>query len=545
MLTLPSRLTGAGWVEAPAPTRGLDLLGLRLPVQSIGNSLLDGITTVTPTIRYLSLRSWILRSYIHSGGEDTWKSLAAFAKRVEAAIAYGNQLGGDAPAGVIGAVEARRAVAGNADPLPLKGLIQTAAIGIFTGPSDQLGLSSSRDGVPALDETRGDALGRLIESAVARNPLGAACSAGTPPEYADRAQLADFGRCVDLAKIPDEERDLLASILVPNEPTARERPRIATYGLLLDMTEALSHPPDTDDLLREAIAGRRAAPSGLASVLDGWLAYASRDLLAVVHEHAMAVLVEALRAEDSKGRSLVPRGDAIALAVAKARDTSTVLHTLDLLNPGEDLLDVRASTVRERLRARLRQDVWHRGGVSRWSGAQELDEVRLIRLARQQHEDALVLLPLVWWQMAHRFDGLTEEYTELNGNLNLHGARRFSLADIVKPIGAQLAETLTYGEAIADLLGRTADQHMRICWTRMAFDRKRDPTVFGSEGGSWSTRKNRDFRPGRTQSRIEQAVGWLRQLGLLSEHGLTAEGRSLRDKAMRLVEATEVSHGSA
>jgi len=41
------------WIENGAtPTGGLDLLGLRIPVQTIGLSLLNGVTTVIPSIRY-------------------------------------------------------------------------------------------------------------------------------------------------------------------------------------------------------------------------------------------------------------------------------------------------------------------------------------------------------------------------------------------------------------------------------------------------------------------------------------------------------------
>ena len=40
------------WVNSGAViTGGLDLLGLRLPVQFIGGTLLDGVTTVTPSVR--------------------------------------------------------------------------------------------------------------------------------------------------------------------------------------------------------------------------------------------------------------------------------------------------------------------------------------------------------------------------------------------------------------------------------------------------------------------------------------------------------------
>jgi hypothetical protein len=516
-----------------------------LPVQSIGNALLDGITTVTPTVRYLSLRSWILRSYIHSGGDDSWKSLSAFAKRIEAAIAYGNLLGSEPRAGVFGAVEARRAVAGGTDPLPLKGLIQGTAIGVFAGPSEQLGLSSSREGVPRISAERGDALGKLIEDAVASSPLGVMCSTGTPPDTATREMLAEFGRCVDLANIPSAERKLLTDILVPDDPTPRERPRIATYGILLDLAEQLPHRPDTDRLLQEAIAGRRGARPGIAAALDGWLAYASRDLLAVAHERAMAVLVEVLQIERKNGRALVEREDAIAMAVAQVRTRSSVLQTLGLLERGEDLLQVRASLLRDRLLARLQENAWLRSGILRWSGSPQLSEVGLIGLARMHNEDALALLPIVWWLAAHRFERVVDAQTDLTKAMNLHGPGRFGLVDVVQPLGTELAETRSYGEAIAELLGRTADQHLRICWTRMAFDPSRDPTVLGSEAGAWSIRRDREFRPGRTQSRIEQTTGWLHQLGLVSAEGLTQEGLALREKATRLAETLEVTHEPA
>ena len=52
------------WITFDAnKTRGLDLLGLRAPVQEIGNGLLNGLTSVTPKLRYLSVLSWIVWRY--------------------------------------------------------------------------------------------------------------------------------------------------------------------------------------------------------------------------------------------------------------------------------------------------------------------------------------------------------------------------------------------------------------------------------------------------------------------------------------------------
>ena len=48
-MAVPDSLQAPSWINSGATvTGGLDLLGLRLPVQTIGGSLLDGVTTVTP-----------------------------------------------------------------------------------------------------------------------------------------------------------------------------------------------------------------------------------------------------------------------------------------------------------------------------------------------------------------------------------------------------------------------------------------------------------------------------------------------------------------
>src|SRR5687767_4450898 len=75
--------------------RGLDLLGLRSPAEGVAVRLLDGVTTVTPTIRYCSLRSWIIFRYLKLGGLNDWKSFTSFAAKVEAAVAFASAMAGD------------------------------------------------------------------------------------------------------------------------------------------------------------------------------------------------------------------------------------------------------------------------------------------------------------------------------------------------------------------------------------------------------------------------------------------------------------------
>lgn len=83
-------------------SRGQDLLGLRLPVQTIGNSLLNGITTITPSVRYLTFHAWIAHIYMQARLPDQWDSFKEFASHVEAAIALGSILSNPDAVGVLG-----------------------------------------------------------------------------------------------------------------------------------------------------------------------------------------------------------------------------------------------------------------------------------------------------------------------------------------------------------------------------------------------------------------------------------------------------------
>ena len=68
------------WVSFGAEkTDGLDLLGLRAPVQRIGNDLFDGITTVTPKVRYLSVLTWIMHRYSQARLPNGWAQFFRFA----------------------------------------------------------------------------------------------------------------------------------------------------------------------------------------------------------------------------------------------------------------------------------------------------------------------------------------------------------------------------------------------------------------------------------------------------------------------------------
>ena len=102
---LPSSPSWPIWIEPEAERRnGLDLLGLRICAERIGQSVLAAVTTISPTIRYLSLRAWIVRQFSLARLPDNMADLREFAATIEAALAVGNLLADPSTAGLVGGI---------------------------------------------------------------------------------------------------------------------------------------------------------------------------------------------------------------------------------------------------------------------------------------------------------------------------------------------------------------------------------------------------------------------------------------------------------
>ena len=52
-------------------------------VLGVSNILLDGVTTVTPSVRYLAFRAWLIHRYGQTGRADSWQAFTDFAARIE------------------------------------------------------------------------------------------------------------------------------------------------------------------------------------------------------------------------------------------------------------------------------------------------------------------------------------------------------------------------------------------------------------------------------------------------------------------------------
>jgi hypothetical protein len=516
-------------------SRGQDLLGLRLPVQIIGNSLLDGITTITPSIRYLTFRAWIAHIYMQARLPDQWSSFREFASHVEAAIAFGNMLINPKAVGVLGRDEARDIIALDADPLPLKPLVEQLGVNTYAGPSEQLHLTfSSESGIPGLSEERGLPLAKQLGDYLSQSHLGIEFAKGNMLAQADRRILEELGPLVSVMNIPDAERDLLISAVLPATPREEERPRLATLTALLFFAARLQRLPNEKDLFNAALLHDEALPRELHGVLGGWVRYCVRDLIAIAHEAVLREVIRVLEVLQSDHGASILGTEVIRDLVQRGDDHSAVFRELRLIDSGESPLDLSFNQVFDKIKDSTATEFKEDNGLRRWSS--QLNELTVSNMALKLGAGAVSLLPIAWILAFNRVElGVMNGETSFD-LLSRQGWARIGLRQIVIPSVRRLRqENPPYSQVMAELTRRTVDQHLRISWARMGDDARKDVALLVSDGDRWSYRKV--FKAGRTGSRIREAVGWLTQLGLINKTGLTPYGESILHRSLEALRA--------
>ena len=537
-LALEKRMPDPEWVYSGAnPVHGLDLLGLRLPVQVLGNALFDGVTTITPSVRYLSVLCWTIHVYGNARRPDSWEDFTEFAARVEAAVAVGNMLVEDTIVGIIGATEARKLAGAEDDPIALRKLVSQLATSIYSNPSEQLGLTVSRgDSFPGLTRERGLVLAGVFSDSAMSTALGLELSKGSAPESVARNALEEFGQIVAFDRIPDAETEVLIEAILPRAPRPEERPRLQTYTCLLALAEQLGAIPKERDLFNEAETLDRTLPEVFESVLDGWLRYRVRDLIAYIHEVAFREIVVTLQEESKRLSGAIKASQVVKLLMASADDQTEALKDLLLVGSGEHVRALSFRTLNERCINAFGSSVSQRG-LQRGDG--QLRESRIIEIAASASAGVLAMVPVSWSLAVWRSDSW-EDYSEDSFEGGTAGWSRIGLFEVIRPaVQRYLEEDWSLQDVIADLTYRTAEQHLDIAWSRMATDSARDVAVFLSDADSWHAR-SRDFSPGRTASRISQATNWLRQLGLLDD-GLTPAGKDMLERCLETMQSWETS----
>lgn len=515
---LPLKPSPPQWVTSEAqPLNGLDLLGLRIPVERIGQTVLAAVTTITPTIRYISLRAWIARRYALARLPNSWESFREFAGRVEAAVAFGNLLVDRRTGGLVGPEQGLAKLDSGDDPIQLEALVKQLALLAYAGPSDALKISFSEEGleVPGLTAERGIILADGVESVIGKTKFAKQLRSDPSAAVFSRSSLAELGAAFPIGRPAGEERIALISCLFPSAANDS----FLSYRLLLELAESGKRRPKPDDIFDLAVSGYAdRGDAALSACVDGWLWYLVRDMLAACHEAALQAAVDAL--PDDVAESELASG---FLERLLTDDTALEkpLRDLVLLPSGKKPLDQRLSVLADLVTKNTQMTA---ESAPRWRG--KIQETSIIRGALNGGASSPALLPVAWLVASRRVGDLSGVPERIHDLLSYQGVWRIGLSEVLLPtLNEMLQRGISIREAAYELTLRTVSHHLNIAWGRLQSDPRRDVAVISADGNRWS--RHNSFYAGRTASRLPQAIGWLAQLGLIDENGCTPDGLSI------------------
>lgn len=533
-MAIPDTVQAPGWISSGANiTGGLDLLGLRLPVQTIGGTLLNGVTTITPSVRYLGLRAWMIWRYGQTGLPDSWASFTEFAARLETAIVLANLHQDKSISGLIGADQALERLKGNMPSLSTAPLVLAPASTIYAGPSDQLRISGTRgEAVPGLDALRGIPLAQMIDKQFSKAPLINQMLSRLDLDEITTDSLSELGMVARIDQIPDQERDLLLSAIIPPKPFADELPRIGTYASLLALASKLKALPSESNMLDSACSMNRFGEPLLDGIADGWLTYCVRDSIAVTQEAVMAAVMDEIQSNTDSASAGLEQNRVIAALLEQVEDHSMALRDLDLLEESESVTDLSYNELVSRVEKKVMPGSESNHGIRRWPA--ELIETKLYKLAQKYRAGSLTLAVVAWILADLRVGDVVREAGEKGDrNLSHQGGRRLGMREVILPeLDRFKREGRSVREVAAELACRTVNQHLQIAWSRLQADLNRDVALLTAEGNKWFSR-GKGYAGGRTASRLQQALGWLMQLKLIDNNGATTDGAIVLERTLK------------
>ena len=532
MLEIPA----PSWVESDAElAEGLDLLGLRQPVQAIGASLLNGVTSVTPTIRYLSFSCWLLFRYAEARLPDRYKDFSAFAQRAEAALVMGNLIANGRIGRLVGPIASQRRLnASDNDSVVLSPVAQTPALGIYLSAAVQLGLFQlSVDGAPRLSEERGLPLAKALDETLVFLTFAQDLTSSNPPTIATKTDLQALGNALAMNTISETERILLGDALIPARPRSTELHRISTYASLFSLTDEVARIPSEFEFMEAATCKSGFPNQQLMNWSDAWLAYEIRDMLAATHEYLFREILEQLKLMGGKDCVPLKPRFVISALLSRSDDLLEALVTLGLAAVGEKIENLKMKDLVARVNEATNTERGLRNGIYRWAG--KLIETEVMKAAGRSGQRGQVVFVLVAWILAAR--RVPADSAQRNSQLDLISndeGRRVGIFTVLSPSVQNwtTSEVLLIDQA-AEMMKFTVHQHLNIAWSRMARDPKKDVALLSVEEGQWKS-LGKKIAAGRTVSRLDQSIGWMSQLGWIDANGVTEKGRLYADRAFEI-----------
>ena len=173
-----------------------------------------------------------------------------------------------------------------------------------------------------------------------------------------------------------------------------------------------------------------------------------------------------------------------------------------------------------------------RNGLYRWEG--DLTETAVIDAALSLSSGQSILVMVAWILVARRVSTDLGNHNAQLELLSVEEERRVGVFDVVvRSVSDWGNNDVSLIEKAAELMNFTIQQHLNIAWSRMATDLKKDVALLSVDEGKWKSR-GKQIAAGRTVSRLDQAIGWMAQLGWINENGITSTGRPYADRAYEI-----------
>lgn len=520
---MASGLGDTEWTDLPAAAQGRDHLGMQAPSIALYGSLLPGITNVTLRIRYYTFYPWLCDRYAKRSGRTAKEAWQVFVRRAEALLALASASIEDDGfcQGAAGNRWAQRTWNSSKGPFDVVSASAVGAPGgylkasfgafgqVYRNALSELGILAYTENhpIPVPATGRGD----LFAAAFARSVGGAGerfLDAMDEP-LLDPSSLKDLGRAFSPRRIAtdSEECSLLRELLFAEdapEPGSgtrrRESLRLALHAVsrlrklpgVMDLRWALYHAslPAGDPL---------EAPGPLAPTATAWQAYQANELGHVAMEALLRLLLAGLGEEGQA----TPVREAIESTVEAVR--SAWKGPLPA-----DWAALRAGLPEPSHRwDRTSPDAGFKAATRIMSGESDAEEAGA---------DAIRLLAA----LDRRFPAGGNAVEDTFGREATFGTHhRQSIQGLLEWLRAR--ERMPLPDLLAELLLRQViERHLRVA-LRKLHDQEQRTFLFEMEDGALFHRA--DLAPVWTNPRLETALSFLTDLGLLDARGITDAGR--------------------
>lgn len=384
--------------------------------------------------------------------------------------------------------------------------MQQIALNIYASSSEQLGLTFPSDsGVLGLSKERGAKLADAFDRCVGQTRYAKRLAATKNFLRIPRKEIDELAKRFSLDDLPAREAGVLIDALLPPEPrlNSPEPNRRATFTALLWLASETSAMPTEEVLFKAAHDLSAKAPPTLRRTLDGWLVYAVRDLLAVAHEAVFEATMNEVDAVVGQRGSPAAAAEVIARLLDAIDEHDDQLRELRLLSEAESVRDMRFEVLAQRVQQRCRQSPVCEGGLRRWKGG--LSEYDLGNRMLGAGRSAAALLPIVWCLADWRVSIPDTDGPPPRQLLSIGEIYQIGICDVVQPKLAEYRRLgLSYLQVMADLIVRSAQQHLRVAWQRFAIPVGKDVSVLVADVENWSRKS--PFAAGRTDSRLGIAI---------------------------------------